>query len=90
MVLCTPDRGGGEFLVEARLKMNLAAFEKRLGAPEVEVVPAERRAPIARDEARRVEAGGKVALALHPGQTHERLCTGQENTARFERVFVVE
>src|SRR5262249_38237393 len=52
------------------------------------VESAERRAAIARDEARGVEPCRGVALALHDEQAHERLYAGQVNAAGVELVLV--
>jgi hypothetical protein len=60
------------------------------GAPELLVEPAERRAAIAGDEARGVEPGAAVALALHQQHADERLRAGDEDALLFEVVLVVE
>src|SRR5262249_9062026 len=60
------------------------------GLPHCRVDPAERRPAIAGDEAGGVEPGRLVALALHHRQPDQRLGSGEEDPAAFERVFVVE
>ena len=61
-----------------------------LGALELLVEPAERRAAIAGDVARGVQAGAAVALLLHQAQPHQRLEAGHEDPALRQVVFVVE
>ena len=61
-----------------------------LAPPQLLVEPAERRAAIAGDEARRVEAGQPVALALHQQHAHDRLRAGQEDALLAEIELVVE
>ena len=61
-----------------------------LGAHELLVEPAERRAAIAGDVAGGVEPGAAVALLLHQAQPHQRLKAGDEDAALAEVVFVVE
>ena len=63
---CEPHkRGRGEVLVDGRLEQDVVRLEQLCGALELVVEPAERRAAIAGDVARRVEAGAPVALLLH-------------------------
>ncbi len=54
------------------------------------VVGPERRAAVAGDEARRVQARREVALALHQRQPHQRLDAGDEDPPRADGVLVVE
>src|SRR5215472_12190357 len=89
-LLRAPDRGGRDILVEAGLKADVVFVERALRADELLVEGAERRAAIAGDIARGVEAGAAVALLLHQAETHERLEAGDENPALGEVVFVVE
>ena len=72
-LLAAPHRGGGEVFIETGLEADVVLFEQRLGLPQRAVVSAERRAAIAGDEARGVQAGSAVARALHERQAHERL-----------------
>ena len=74
----------------AGLKADVVLFDKAAGAPQRLVEPAQRRAAIAGDEAAGVEPGGRVALALHHRQAHQRLGPGQVDAPLVERVFVVE
>ena len=87
-LLRAPQRGRGEVLVDAGLEEDVA--EERPGAQELLVEPAERRAAIAGDIARGIEAGAAVALLLHQAQPHQRLEAGDEDPALAEVVFVVE
>jgi hypothetical protein len=88
--LRAPDRRGGEVLVDAGLEVDTVRGEERLRLPERQVVGAERRAPVAGDEARRVESGSDVAPALHERQPHQRLDAREVDPAGFARVLVVE
>ena len=64
-LLRAPDGGRGEVLVQAGLEQDVVLIERGLGAHELLVEPAERRAAIARDVAGGVEPGEAVALLLH-------------------------
>ena len=64
-LLRAPQRGGGEFLVEAGLELDVGGGEQAAGAHQLLVEPAERRAAIAGDIAAGIEAGAAVALLLH-------------------------
>src|SRR4051794_5799797 len=64
-LLRAPDRGRGKVLIEAGLEQDVLAVERRLGAHELLVEPAQRRAAVARDVAGGVEASAAVALLLH-------------------------
>ena len=89
-LLAAPDRRRGEVLVDAGLELDVVALEVLRRRPQCQVDAAEGRASVARDEARRVEAGGAVALALQHRQADERLRRRQVDPAAFEQVFVVE
>ena len=47
-LLRAPERGGGKILVQARLEADVVRLEHALGALELIVEPAQRRAPVAR------------------------------------------
>ena len=68
----------------------LDASSHFLARAEVLVEAAERRAAIAGDEARRVEAGEPVPLPLHQQQAHDRLRAGDEDAILRKIVLVVE
>ncbi len=72
-LLAAPHRGRREILVEAGHEGDVVLLQERFRAPQRVVVHAERRAAIARDEARGVEAGGAVAFTLQHRQPHQRL-----------------
>ncbi len=67
-LLGAPERGGGEVLIEAGLKLDVVLVEIALGADELLVEGAQGRAAIARDEARGIEPGAAVALLLHQAE----------------------
>ena len=89
-LLRAPQRGGGDVLVDAGLEADVVFVERALGADELLVEAAERRAAIAGDVAGGVEAGAAVALLLHQAQPHDRLEAGDEDPALGEVVLVVE
>ncbi|MNT83688.1 hypothetical protein D3C72_2235940 [compost metagenome] len=62
----------------------------RLGFPQRFVQAAERRAAVARDKARGVQAGLLVAPFLHEHEAHQRLDAAQVDPAFGGRVFVVQ
>ena len=69
---------------------DVARLQVLLGAPELLVDPAERRAPIAADEPRGIQPGTPVALLLHQREAHDRLRPGQEHPVLGEVELVVE
>ena len=89
-LLRPPDRGRAELLVDPRLEDDVLCREVLLRGPQRLVVAAERRAAVAADEARGVQPGERVALALQHRQTHQRLHAAHEGAARFDGVFVVQ
>src|SRR5690606_24922607 len=89
-LLRAPDRGRREVLVQAGLEANARRIEMLLCAPELAVETAERRAAVARHEARGVETRQAVAVALREQQAHERLQSGDEEGVRFEAVPFIE
>ena len=89
-LLGTPHRGGGQLFIHPGLEDDVLLGQMGLGSPEGLIVGAERRAPVAADEAGGVQAGHRIALALQHGQTHQGVHTAHEDTAVVERVLVVE
>jgi hypothetical protein len=89
-LLRSPDAGGGKVFVDAGLKMNVVALEEGTCLPQRLIEGAEGRATIAGNEPGGVETGGGVALALHDGQAHQGLNTGEKNPPRFQSVLVVK
>ena len=69
---------------DAALLQELARLPQRL------VQPAQRRAAIAGDEARGVQPGGEVALALQHRQPDQRLDAGHQHPPALQRVAIVE
>jgi hypothetical protein len=89
-LLAAPHRRRRQVLVEAGLEVDVVFLEVALRAPQRVVVHAERRATIAGDEASGVEPGGKVALALHHRQAHQRLDAGHVDATLAEPVAVLQ
>src|SRR5947209_4634659 len=89
-LLRTPNRGRREVLVQAGLEENVVLIQRRLGAHELLVKAAERRAAITRDVASRVQPGEPVALLLHEASANQRLIAGDKHAALGKIVFVVE
>ena len=89
-LLRAPAGGRGKLLVEAGLEDDVGAGELLLGAPELLVETAERRAAVAGNETRRIQAGPAVALALHQQHADDRLRAGQEDALLAEIELVVE
>ena len=65
-------------------------FEERRGAQELAVEAAERRAAIAGDKARGIEAVAAVKLLLHQAEPDQGLEPGHKYPALAEVVLVVE
>src|SRR5205085_889391 len=89
-VLRAPQRGCGEFLVEAGLEDDVLFLQPLLGLPEILVEPADGGAAVSGDEAGGVQAGAAVALALHQQHADDRLRSGDEDAVFREVVLVVE
>ena len=89
-LLRAPDRGRREILVHAGLEFDVVLFEVLAGGEQLLVVAAERRAAIAGNEARGIEALGAVAADLRHRQPHQRLDAGQEDVAGALGVFLIE
>ncbi len=89
-LLRAPHRCRRQVLVEARLEVDVVLLQVTLRGPQRVVVHAQRRAAIAGDEAAGIEAGGKVALALHHGQAHQRLDAGEVDATLVESVAVFQ
>jgi hypothetical protein len=89
-LLRAPDRRRREVLVETRLEHDVRAVEELARLPQRLVERAQRRSAVARDEAARVEAGERVALALQDQEADESLRAGEIDAAGFELVLVVE
>ena len=84
-LLRAPDRGRREFLVEARLEMDVVGREQVLAIlRELQIEAAERRAAIAGDEAAGVQAGAAVARLLRQQQARDRLRAGEQHARLLE------
>src|SRR5581483_2409655 len=77
-------------LVEAGDKGDILRREVRLGPPQRVIIHAERRAAVAGDEPRGLEAACAVALALQHRQPDQRLDAGEIDPLGLEPVFVVQ
>ena len=89
-LLRAPDRGGGQVLVEAGLEVHAVRIQRLRRGPERAVDAAQRRAPVAADEARGREPGGGVAPALVERQANDRLGAAEVDAAALERIAVVQ
>ena len=89
-LLRAPQRGGGDVLVDAGLEADVVFVERALGADELLVEGAERRAAVSGDVAGGVDAGTAVALLLHHAEPHDGLEAGDEDAALGQVVLVVE
>ncbi len=89
-LLRPPYGGRGEILVEARLKLDAGGIERALGAQEIQVETAERRAAIARNESGRGEPIAPVELLLHEEEPDNGVRTGDKDSPLCQIVFVVE
>ena len=77
--LATPDRGGGEVLVQGGAYDNVRRVQPCLLLRQLLVVAAERGATIAGDETCRVEPGSRIQLTLQQRQADQRLDAGQQH-----------
>jgi hypothetical protein len=89
-LLAAPDRGGGQVLVEAFLEDDLVVGEHPVSPVRLLVEAAQRRAAIAGDETRGVEASAQIQAALIEHHPDQGLHPGDEDPAGFQRVFVVQ
>src|SRR5262245_56778469 len=80
-LLRAPDGGRREVLVQAGLEQYVVTVEVRLGAHELLVETAERRAAIARHVAGGIDPGEPVTLLLHQAGTDQGLVAGDEDAA---------
>ncbi len=89
-LLAAPHGGGREVLVHAGLEMDIVPLEETLRAPELLVEAAQGRPAIPGNESCGVEARRRVQLALHQGESNQRLYSGQEYPTRLQVVFVLQ
>ena len=64
-LLRPPNGRRRQILIKARRKHDMRFFKRSLGALQLVIEPAQRRAPIARDKARRVQPSCRIARLLH-------------------------
>src|SRR5262249_22736201 len=81
-LLRPPQRGCGKILVKGGLEENVVRLAQGVGALELVVEPAERRAAIARDIAGRSEPGAAVPPLLPPAHAPPRPGAGGETAWR--------
>src|SRR6185437_14287500 len=89
-LLRAPDRGRGQILVHAGLELDVVLLEMLSRGKQLLVVAAERRAAIAGNKTRGVEAGGAVAADLRHRQPDQRLNPRHEDMAGALGVFLIE
>jgi hypothetical protein len=89
-LLGSPQRRGGELFVDAWLKLDVGRGKPACGADELLIETAERRSAVARDKARRVEAGATIELFLHQAGADQRLIPGHEYMRLGKVVFILE
>ncbi len=84
-LLAAPDGGGCKLLIHAGLEVHVVRAQQLLLPPQRLVERAEGRPPIAGNEARRVQPGLEVALALQHGKLHQRLDAGEVSPLRMQQ-----
>ena len=89
-LLGAPNRRRRQILVDAGMKHDIPRLEEFFGAGELQVKPADRRAAVAGDIARRVQPGALVALMLHQHQPDDGLRAVQEDMVLGDVEFVVQ
>src|SRR5690606_35263104 len=89
-LLGAPQRGGGEFLIEPRLELDVGSGKMLAGTNELLVETAKRRAAIAGQETAGVQAGAAVALLLHQNGADQGLIAGDQDMCLVQVVLVVE
>ena len=89
-LLAAPHRSGGQLFVNARLEVDVIFFEVLLGVPQALVEVAQRRATVAGNKARGIQAMSCVALLLQHGQAGQRLGAGQVEVTGSKAVLVIQ
>ncbi len=89
-LLTAPDRRGGQFFVDARLKMDGVLLQVVLGVPKALVQIAQRRTAVARDKPGSVQALRLIALLLQHRQASQGLRAGQVQIAGGKPVFIIQ
>ena len=89
-LLGAPTCGCRDFLVDARLKQNIARREMLGSSKNLSVDSAKRGAAIARNKPRSVQSGAPVALVLGQKKADNRLRARDEDTRLVEVIFVIK
>ncbi len=89
-LLRSPDRGGGEIFIDARLEFDVVLLKVFARGEQLLVVAAERRTPIARYESGGVEARRPVTPDLRHRQPDQRLYPRHEDVTGALGVFLIE
>ncbi len=89
-LLAAPDGRGRKFFVDTRLEMDGVLLQVVFGIPKAFVQIAQRRAAIAGNEARRVQALRFIALLLQHRQAGQCLSAGQVEIAGGKPVFIIQ
>jgi hypothetical protein len=89
-LLTALDTGRGQVLVDAGLEVDPCGTQVLRRSPEGLVETAEGRAPIAGDEAGRVQAGGRIAPRLDHRQPDQRLDSREKDPAGLQGVAIIE
>ncbi len=78
-LLGSPDRRRCKVLINGGQKLDVAGFKLGLGQCQLLIQCAQRRASISGHVPCCAHAGPTIYIALHHGQTHQRLYPGHEN-----------
>ncbi|MNX69925.1 hypothetical protein D3C86_1011600 [compost metagenome] len=89
-LLRAPDGRRGQVFIDAGLELDVVRLQVLGRLPHVLVDATQRRPPVARHEARRVQPRFRIAHALHHGQAHQGVDAAHPGAAGFQGVFVVE
>ena len=89
-LLRAPDGGRGKVLVQTGLEQHLSLIQLALGAKQLRVEPAQRRAAIAGDKACRVQPSLLIAQTLRHQQAHDGLGACQKHMALGQIILVIQ
>ena len=81
-LLGSPDRGGGDFFIDAWKKADMVRIQVFFCGPESFVQPTQRGAPVAGNKTRGVQAGRLIPDSLDQRQANQRLDAAQINAPR--------
>ena len=88
-LLRTPNRGGREIFIDARLEVDARGAQPIAFPPELHVKPAQGRPSVTADEACGIEACRRIATALLKQQPDQCLGTAEKHRATFTNVAVL-